>query len=129
MIKLFKLIFLSAAILLMTSCEDTLDTSSNQAKEQSIKQMLVGIYPENQKIFNQALTDIYSLNHHALPDISFEASSAITDTKLNNKTIEDILRIAHLARKNTVPQAQLVDSVIVNNQQSFPITKVSLETH
>jgi len=132
MIKRCKLVILSVAILLTASCEDTLDTSSNKAKEHSIEQMLVGIYPENQKIFKRALTDIYSLDHRALPAISIEDSTAITDAKINDKTIEDILHMAHLVRKNAIPRVQLVDTVIANNKKSgpqFTIIKASLETH
>jgi len=99
MVSSIKVLFLSAIILLTASCEEKLDTTSNYTIEQSIKQMMVGIYPENQRLFQQALTTIYQVDQKLHYNLSLEEVTALTNERLQGKTIKEILHMSYASKK------------------------------
>lgn len=128
----FKVLFISAVLSLTAACQDTLDTSSDLAKEQSIKQMMVGIYPQNQKIFKQALKTIYDADVNYHTDLSQEDVLALTDKKLKGKTVEDILRISFISKKLKTKQIETaIDSVVaikIKKPKTQTLVKVAFKT-
>ena len=115
-----KILFISSILVFTASCQDKLDTSSNLAKEQSIKQMMVGIYPENQARFHQALETIYLVDQRFHTDISIAEANALTDQKLKDKTVVEILHISFASKKidlDNIPKRSdnLADHSIANN--------------
>ncbi len=129
----FKVLCISSLLIFTTACQNTLDTSSRQAKEQSIKQMMTGVYPLNQKIFKQALKTIYANDIKINPDLSKDEVMALTDKRLKGKTIEEILYISFLSKKEirALPkQQEAPDKTIVANNlnQSNNFIKSNLNT-
>lgn len=99
MVSSIKVLFLSAIILLTASCEEKLDTTSNYTIEQSIRQMMVGIYPENQRLFQQALTTIYQVDQKLHYNLSLEQVTSLTNERLQGKTIKEILHMSYASKK------------------------------
>ncbi len=126
-----KVLFVASILALTASCQDTLDTSSQQAKEQSIKQMMVGIYPQNQIIFNQALKTIYQVDQQFHTDISITEANSLTDQKLKGKTVEEILHISFVSKKvslNDRPPRQLnkpSTTRVANNATTSTLVKTN----
>jgi len=119
--KSIKVLFISSVLALTASCQDTLDTSSDIAKKQSIKQMMVGIYPQNQKIFSHALKTIYSNDQKLHSHLSKTDIATLTNQRLKGKTVEEILHLSFLSKK-TASQKQplkiappLGNNVVVSN--------------
>lgn len=123
----FKVLLLSCFIILLSSCEDTLDTSSNKTKEVSIKQMMVGVYPENEKLFKAALHQLYlnDIEFHSDKDMSEVAK--ITDAKIDGKSIEEILQISYLSRKNKPIEAPVSIAVAEEKVAPIEIMKTTLQ--
>jgi len=128
--KCIKVLFIASILALTASCQDTLDTSSKQAKEQSIKQMMVGIYPQNQIIFNNALKTIYRVDQRLNTDISIAEAIALTDQKLKGKTVEEILHISFVSKKinlNDIPRRpnKLSTTRVANNATTSTLIKTN----
>ncbi len=115
----FKVLVVSSLLVLTSACQDTLDTSSHQAKEQSIKQMMVGIYPLNQKNFKKALKAIYLNDSKINPNLSKEQVMALSNKKLEGKTVEEILHLSFVSNKeiktNSPEILVIPNTVVVSN--------------
>ena len=98
----FKVVFIFSILAFTASCQDQLDTSSSSAKERSIEKMMVDIHPHNQKAFKQALNTIYEVDQKINTDISIAEANALTDKRLQGKTIEEILHLSFISKKLNV---------------------------
>ncbi|MBL7002461.1 MAG: hypothetical protein ISR69_00365 [Gammaproteobacteria bacterium] len=97
--KIIKIILVSSLMIILSSCEDTLDTSSVKAKEQSIKMMMVDIHPQNQKRFAKALDTLYLADQIDHSTKSIEEITSITNEKIKGKTVEEILVLSFASNK------------------------------
>lgn len=124
--KSIKVLFISSVLFLTASCQDTLDTSSKQMKEHSIKQMMVGLHPHNQAQFNQALQTIYHVDQQLHTDVSIDEAMALTDQKLKGKNVVEILHLSFASKKinlNDIPKRAdiLATRSLVKNTSKPPV--------
>jgi len=129
--KSIKVLFLSSVLALTAACQDTLDTSSDLAKKQSIKQMMVGIYPQNQKIFKHALKTIYLNDQKVNANLNKDEVLALTDLRLKGKTVEDILHLSFQSNKTTskLPVVRPASSTLVANNVNVLRSTQTVKTH
>lgn len=95
--------------------------------------MMVGIYPQNQKIFKQALNIIYDADQAIHLNLTKDESIALTDKKIHGKTVEDILHLSFISKKQIQlkpekSEEELTTVVTVSKTPKLEIIKATFDT-
>ena len=94
--SLFKLVFTTTIILMLSGCgEPTFDTSSDETIKESLQEIIADLSKDDQERFKKTLTNIYMFG--ALADFGDNAEDTTEkiNSILNGKTADEIFQFAN----------------------------------